>query len=51
MLNWQQYPNKGEIALSMFNRPTPPTWRILLYTALSIGVLLLLGRLAPYILA
>ena len=35
----------------MFNRPTPPTWRILLYTALSLGVLFFLGRLAPYILA
>lgn len=35
----------------MFNRPTPPIWKILLYTALSIGVLLVLGHLAPYILA
>ena len=37
--------------MSIFKRPTPPTRKILLYCVLSLGVLLLLGHLAPYILA
>ena len=41
----------GGIGMSIFKRPTPPTWKILLYCVLSLGVLLLLGHLAPYILA
>ncbi len=34
--------------MSFFQRPTPPTWRILLYCVLSVGVLFILGKIAAF---
>jgi len=37
---------KEVVSMSMFQRPAPPTWKILLYCFGSLAVLLLLGRIA-----
>lgn len=34
--------------MSFFNRPTPPTWRILLYCLASALILLLFGKLIAF---